>query len=122
MIAPDLVVFLRFLNDGPPLCEIINAFEHQDKARIRTQLKKLEGCADGYIEGKYQFVIVKFWSYLDENNKARFWKFIKEWTAQREEHVVDGVAFMTRPIKKPRRDTIRTDALFFGHEKQTTLF
>lgn len=75
----DVLIFVRFLMNGPRLFEIIDAFPECDRSYLMTRLQGYIDCSDA----SYALTLTRFWIYLDDNNKAKLWSYIRLWDYHR---------------------------------------
>ena len=74
----DVIVFVRFLNNGPHLFDILAAFREVDQTYLGRKLKMFGDGSPSYV-----LTLIRFWTYLDSKNKARLWAYIMQRDAER---------------------------------------
>lgn len=82
----DVAIFVRFLNNGPHLYDLLEAFREVDQEYLGRKLKMFKEHSDEYVHPdtpSYVSTLIRFWSYLDSKNKARLWAYIAQRDAER---------------------------------------
>ena len=120
----DVVIFVRFLNNGPHLYDILEAFPQHERHYLRKKLEMYDpGLAFPTTEDgspSYVQTLIRFWSYLDDTNKAILWTYIALRDEERNGPRREDIRPLIKKVEelKARIDSINTTF----QPQQTTLF